>query len=145
MDVEQPDKPHSSTVAFLFKSNKMIFFWKRFYLFIFRKRRRERGREGEKHWCVRETSIGCLLQAPTENLAWDSTHWATPARANEIIFKMPSSSDILCFSVFGEGLAGRGCMQTEVRNALAGCAWKLCTTEQGWATTAVQRLTNFGI
>ena len=35
-------------------------------LFIFR----EGGREGEKHWRVRETSIGCLLHAPN----WDLVH-----------------------------------------------------------------------
>ena len=34
---------------------------KRFYLFIFRERGREGEREGEKHWCARETLIGCLL------------------------------------------------------------------------------------
>ena len=34
------------------------------YLFIFRKRRREGEREGEKHQCARETSISCLLHAP---------------------------------------------------------------------------------
>ena len=34
-----------------------------FKIFIFRKRR-EGAREEEKHCCVRETSIGCLLHAP---------------------------------------------------------------------------------
>ena len=34
-------------------------------LFIFRERRREGEREGEKHLCVRETSMcGCLWQSP---------------------------------------------------------------------------------
>ena len=32
----------------------------RFYLLIFR----ERGREGDKHWCDRETLIGCLSYVP---------------------------------------------------------------------------------
>ena len=36
-----------------------VFFFLRFYLFF-----RERGREGEKHQCVRETLINCLLHAP---------------------------------------------------------------------------------
>ena len=30
----------------------------RLYLFIFRERERE-GKRGEKHWCVRDTSVGC--------------------------------------------------------------------------------------
>ena len=34
--------------------------FKKLYLFIFRERGREGGREGEKHHCARETSIGCL-------------------------------------------------------------------------------------
>ena len=38
----------------------LVTFLKRFYLFIFR----ERGREGEEHRCVRETSIGCLPHMP---------------------------------------------------------------------------------
>ena len=33
-------------------------------LFIFRERGREGEREGEKHQCERETSIGCLLYMP---------------------------------------------------------------------------------
>lgn len=38
-------------------------FFKRFYRFIFRGRKREGGREKEKHQYERETSIDCLLQA----------------------------------------------------------------------------------
>ena len=34
--------------------------FKRFYLFIFT----ERGREGEKHQCARDTSTGCLSHTP---------------------------------------------------------------------------------
>ena len=34
--------------------------FKRFYLFIFREWGREGERKGEKHQCVRGTSIGCL-------------------------------------------------------------------------------------
>ena len=67
-----------------------------FYLLIFRERRRE----GEKYWCLRETPIGCLSLDPhwgpgphnpacalTENRTADledrcSNHWATPARAH---------------------------------------------------------------
>ena len=37
---------------------------KRFYLFIFRERGRKGEREGEKHQCMRETPIDCLLQGP---------------------------------------------------------------------------------
>ena len=35
--------------------------FRRFYLFTFREKGREREREGEKHQCGRETSIICLL------------------------------------------------------------------------------------
>ena len=38
-------------------------FLKRFYLFTFRERGREGAREGEKHQCARETSIGCHSHA----------------------------------------------------------------------------------
>ena len=42
-------------------SNLFPFFKKDFiYLFILREMGREEEREGEKHRCVRETSIGCL-------------------------------------------------------------------------------------
>ena len=42
--------------------NELIIFY--IYLFIFREREKEGSREGEKHWCVRETSIGYPLHAP---------------------------------------------------------------------------------
>ena len=42
---------------------KKLCIFKRFHLLIFRERGRE-GERGEKHQCVRETSVGCLLQAP---------------------------------------------------------------------------------
>ena len=70
------------------------------FLFIFRERRREGEREGEKHRCARRTFIGCLSHIPSGELAWNpsvcpdwesnqwpfssdrhSIHWATPARA----------------------------------------------------------------
>ena len=77
------------------------FFKGRFYLFIFRERGKEREREGEKHWCVRETFIGCLSNAPSwapgpqprhvpqpgikpatfQFAGWRSNRWPTPARA----------------------------------------------------------------
>ena len=71
------------------------------YLFIFRERRRKGKREGVKHRCMRDTSVGC----PSHTLNWipgpqprhvlglgiepatfqltgrHSVHWATPARA----------------------------------------------------------------
>ena len=37
-------------------------------LIIFRKKEREGEREGQKHWCARETSIGCLLHNPDHGL-----------------------------------------------------------------------------
>ena len=50
--------------------------FKRFYLLIFRERGMEVDREGKKHWCVRETSIGCLSLTPKGDQScspdWDS-------------------------------------------------------------------------
>ena len=63
---------------------------------------REGGKEGEKHWCVRDTSTGCLSHTPNQgpglqprHVPWlglelatpwfigqSSIHWATPARAH---------------------------------------------------------------
>ena len=40
------------------------FFFFRFYLFIFRERRREGERGGEKYTCAREILIGCLSHTP---------------------------------------------------------------------------------
>ena len=45
------------------------FFFLRFHLFTFRERGSEGEREGEKHQCARETSIGCLSCIPTGDLA----------------------------------------------------------------------------
>ena len=80
-------------------------FLKRFYLFIFREQGRERGREGEKHQYVRETSTGCLLHMPQlgtgpkpRHVPWlgtelvtlrfagqgHSANWATPVRAEHV-------------------------------------------------------------
>ena len=82
---------------------RWIFFF-RFYLFISRERGREGKREGEKHRCVRETSVSCLSHTPNWGPGLESrhvpslglepetfrfagqysTHWAraaTPARA----------------------------------------------------------------
>ena len=38
----------------------------RLSLFIFSEREREGAREGEKHWCEREASVGCLSHAPNQ-------------------------------------------------------------------------------
>ena len=78
-----------------------MLFLKRFYLFNFRERGREEEREGEKHWCVRDTLITCLSHAPSRGpgpqprhvpwwgiepaafhfAGWHSIHWATLTRA----------------------------------------------------------------
>ena len=70
-------------------------------LFIFRERERVGERQGEKHWCARDTSIGCLLHTfnwvagpQLRYMPWlgiesatfwfsdrHSIHWATTARA----------------------------------------------------------------
>ena len=49
--------------CYFFKSRGLLFFLR--ILFIFRERRRKGEREGEKHQCVRETSIACLLLTPS--------------------------------------------------------------------------------
>ena len=54
-----PWNPDVATTAAATSTRKRFFFF-RFYLFIFR----ERVREGEKHQCDRETSIGCLFHVP---------------------------------------------------------------------------------
>ena len=78
-------------------------------LFIFRERGSEREREGEKHWCARDTSIGCLLHAPNWGpspqpkhvpwlgiepmtfwfSSWHSVHWVTPVRATSSYLDHP--------------------------------------------------------
>ena len=70
-------------------------FLKRFYLFVclfiylFWRGRKHGEREGEKHWCARETSIGCLLHAPRVDLAlnlgmypdWELNRWHFASQA----------------------------------------------------------------
>ena len=51
---------------FFFKLNLLVYFSRFIYLFS---ERREEEREGEKHWCARDTSIGCLLHASAGDLA----------------------------------------------------------------------------
>ena len=79
----------------------LLLFFFRLYSFIFWERGKEGERQGEKHWCAGETSIGCLSHTPswgpglhprcvpwlgTEPVTfwftgWHAIHWATPARA----------------------------------------------------------------
>ena len=53
-----------------------------FYLFTFRERWREGERAGDKHECVRDTSISCLSHAPTSghgpqprHVPWPGSNW----------------------------------------------------------------------
>ena len=70
----------SETLCLIFTLSGMIFpdchdyflFFLRFYLYCFRERGREGEREREKHQCVREASIGCLLHAPQVG-TWPAT------------------------------------------------------------------------
>ena len=77
-------------------------------LFIFGERGREREREGERQWCARETSVGCLSHIPNwepgvhprhvpqqgielatfQFAGWHSSHWDTPARANKFLWRV---------------------------------------------------------
>ena len=63
---------HSNQLSYLARVH-YSFFKKDFYLFIFRERRRERERKGEKHQCAREASIGAshtpLSRGPACNQA----------------------------------------------------------------------------
>ena len=87
-------------------------------LFICRERGREGEKEGEKHWCVRDTLISCLLHTPTGDLAcnpahaltgnWMATfwftgqcsiHWATPARACDVCCRMFQREKFLFLSI----------------------------------------------
>ena len=43
------------------------------YIYLLREGR-ERGKEGEKHLCTRETSIGCLSHAPNEGPGLQPMH-----------------------------------------------------------------------
>ena len=49
----------------------------RFYLFIFRERRREE--KGEKHWCATETSVGYLSHTPQRG-TWPTTQACAQSR-----------------------------------------------------------------
>ena len=78
----------------------LLYFFKRFYLSIFR----ERGRAGERG---RETSIGCLLHLSQPQprhvprlgirpvtfcfAGWCSTNWVAPFRANHSFIHSPST------------------------------------------------------
>ena len=105
----EPSKPKWYTWVFVsqIKCLWVFEFFKIIYLFIFREMGRQGEREGEKHWCARDTSISCLSHAPNwgpglqpRHIPWlgielatfpfadqCSIHWATPPRAGLWIFK----------------------------------------------------------
>ena len=56
-----------------FVYNVFLKLFKRFYLFVFREGE-GREKELEKHWCVRDTSIGRLSQDPNRNPGM-CPHW----------------------------------------------------------------------
>ena len=67
--------------SFVVGSFLSFFLLKRFYLFTFRERAREGGREGENQWRGRETSISCLSHRPQPRIALrDHTQPAEPQR-----------------------------------------------------------------
>ena len=64
----------------------LLFFllFKRFYLFIFRERGREGGREGEKHQCVvasHTPRTGDLAHNPGMCPDWESNQWSSGSQA----------------------------------------------------------------
>ena len=85
---------------YMFPQTSWVIFFKIIYLFILKERGREEKRDGEKHWCARETSIGCLSHIPQLG-TWPTTqaraltgngtcqrsvHRATPALAARVDF-----------------------------------------------------------
>ena len=111
--------------SFSFFSSKI------FYLFIYREKRRKREREEEKHRCVGDTSIDCLLHAPSwgpgpqaRHVSWlgielatfwfsgpCSVHWASPARAAD-----PFSRWKWLLYLFLEGYREVGLMKVQNMN-----------------------------
>ena len=55
-------------------------------LYIFWERPREKEREGEKHWCVTEASVGCLWKPLIPNSGmgpyWESNQWPFGSQAS---------------------------------------------------------------
>ena len=82
---------------------------------MFRERGRKEGREGEKHLCVRETSISCILHTPNQgsgpqprHVRWPGikpatfpfvercpTHWAIPVKAEDESFISSREENII--------------------------------------------------
>ena len=63
---------------------KMLFFLKRFYLFIFRERGREGERQEEKHKCVvasHAPPTGDLAFNPGMGPAWELNRWTFDSQA----------------------------------------------------------------
>ena len=84
----------------------LFIYFKDFIYLLFREKRTEEEREGEKHQCMRNTSTSCLSCAPSwgpgphprhvpclgvklttvQFAGWCSVHWGTPARAMSLYF-----------------------------------------------------------
>ena len=60
---DEGDTKTLSSVTKVIIEDKNICFLKILFIY-FREKGKEREREGERHRCERETSIGCLLYAP---------------------------------------------------------------------------------
>ena len=61
---ENQSKVSNFKLKLFFQEFLWLFFFKDF-IYLFLERGREGEREGEKHWCVRDTTISCLSRAPT--------------------------------------------------------------------------------
>ena len=71
----QPAEPHQPGLILIFNYSLHSIFFKRFYLFIFRERRREGERKGEKHQCVvasHTPPTGDLARNPGACPDWES-------------------------------------------------------------------------
>ena len=62
-----------------------LFIYLRFHLFLERGEGREK-KGGEKHWCVRETSTGCLSHAPNRGPGPRSRHAPCPQTSDLLLF-----------------------------------------------------------
>ena len=119
------------------------FYFKRFYLFVFRERGREREREGEKHYVVASHAPphwGPALQPrhvpwlgiePVTLLfaSWHSIHWATPARAclPFVTGTCLSSQPIHNLSIKAQGFSSSFSWSYKNPHITIGESWEWCS------------------
>ena len=105
-----------------------IYFLKRFYLFTFRERRWEGGREGEKHGCMRETSTGCL--SCPQSGAWPARNWTGNLLVHRLALNLLSHTSQGCVHTSKLRLCVRGRSRVGKLRALDRKRYK-CKSEVG--------------